>query len=191
MTENTFSYCYNLEKIEVDPKNARFCSEDGVLFSKDKKELLTCPAGKTDKIYKVPDEVKKIWPNAFAFNKYISEVQLPDKLKYIGREAFLNSNLRRIYLPDSLEELNYHAFAGCHHLEQIRIPDIEIFCEILKDNLDLKQINVSKTFVKNHQEFVEKFKDKIKTSKTLEDLLDEGASFKEINRILKDENAER
>ena len=60
MTENTFSYCYNLEKIEVDPKNARFCSEDGVLFSKDKKELLTCPAGKTDKIYKVPDEVKKI-----------------------------------------------------------------------------------------------------------------------------------
>ena len=60
MTENTFSCCYNLEKIEVDPKNARFCSEDGVLFSKDKKELLTCPAGKTDKIYKVPDEVKKI-----------------------------------------------------------------------------------------------------------------------------------
>ena len=59
------------------------------------------------------------------------------------------------------------------------------------DVLPARDVDNLKTFVKNHQEFVEKFKDKIKTSKTLEDLLDEGASFKEINRILKDENAER
>ena len=192
VTENTFRYCSNLEKIEVDSKNIKYCSEDGVLFSKNKKELLIYPAGKTDKIYKVPNEVKKICAVAFASNKYVSEVQLPDKLEYIGREAFLKSNLRKIYLPDSLEELEYHSFSNCYHLKEVRLPDnVKVDYHNFINTYELKEINVSKTFVKNHPEFVEKFKDKIKIVKSLDELLEEGASFKEINKKFKNNDMEK
>ncbi len=46
-----------LEEIVVDPDNAYFCSEDGVLYSKDKTVLYHYPACKTEKEYHIPDSV--------------------------------------------------------------------------------------------------------------------------------------
>jgi hypothetical protein len=43
IAEDCFSDCYNLERIEVAPSNRRYCSVDGVLFSKDKKTLIVFP----------------------------------------------------------------------------------------------------------------------------------------------------
>ncbi len=41
--EEAFSYMDGVEAFEVDPQNAYYASEDGVLFSKDKKVLLDYP----------------------------------------------------------------------------------------------------------------------------------------------------
>ena len=53
----------------------------------------------------------------WAFNmcpNLTGELVLPDRLKTIGDEAFLNCNLTgTLVLPESLEELGYGAFEGC------------------------------------------------------------------------------
>ena len=54
-----FAGCYSLESIDVDPANEYYSSVDGVLFNKDKTELIWCPkrAGNT---YEVPSTVTLI-----------------------------------------------------------------------------------------------------------------------------------
>lgn len=46
--ECCFVNCKALKSITVDVSNAAYCSIDGVLFSKDKTDLICYPAGKTD-----------------------------------------------------------------------------------------------------------------------------------------------
>ena len=49
-----------LETIIVDENNQNFSSADGIIFNKDKTELMAYPRQKRDKEYMVPDSVKKI-----------------------------------------------------------------------------------------------------------------------------------
>ena len=81
-----FSSCDNLEKIEVAPENRAFLSEDGILFNKEKTELLAYPEGKKQENYAVPSGVRKIGPYAFAYqnNNALSKVTLPDSIEEIG-----------------------------------------------------------------------------------------------------------
>ncbi len=60
-----FSACPNLTEIQVDPANVNYTSLDGVLYSKDFRTLIQCPAGKSG-IVTVPESVTAITQNAFS-----------------------------------------------------------------------------------------------------------------------------
>lgn len=60
-----FSLCRDLTEIEVDPANPNYTSIDGVLYSKDFRTLIQCPAGKSG-IITVPESVTAISQNAFS-----------------------------------------------------------------------------------------------------------------------------
>ena len=57
------------------------------------------------------------------------EIQYFDEFKYftgvktIGSTAFINSNLSKITLPNSIKVISHHAFAECLSLSSINIPD--------------------------------------------------------------------
>ena len=55
-----FSYCYGLEKIEVDNANPALRSVDGVLYSKDLKILYNYPCGKTANTYTIREETNEL-----------------------------------------------------------------------------------------------------------------------------------
>ena len=60
----TFSYHpASLKEIEVDGSNPNYCSVDGVLYNKDKSELIYYPSGKEDATFKVPEwcEIHSVW----------------------------------------------------------------------------------------------------------------------------------
>ena len=61
----TFDICPGLISIEVAADNPCFSSQDGVLFNKDKTELLRYPMNKPDVAYNIPDGVKHIGKTAF------------------------------------------------------------------------------------------------------------------------------
>ena len=49
--------CDQLQNIEVDNNNSNYCSNEGVLFNKEKTQLMVYPAKKEDKEYIVPSSV--------------------------------------------------------------------------------------------------------------------------------------
>lgn len=68
----------SIGEFEVSKNNPYFTSMDGVLFSKDMKELILYPSGRNNRSYEVPSTVTKI--NLAVFNdcKYLDSLTLPD-----------------------------------------------------------------------------------------------------------------
>ena len=53
----------------------------------------------------------------------VKNVILPNSIQYIGREAFANSSLQQINLPEGLESIGEKAFYNCNGLGDVILPD--------------------------------------------------------------------
>ena len=122
----TFSECKNLTSINISSANSNFTSEDGVLFSKDKKILYLYPIGKEDINYTIPNTVEKI--NEYAFNRctILESIDFTNatSLKTIEINAFSRcNNLTNINLNNSttLENINENAFGECANLITVNL----------------------------------------------------------------------
>lgn len=77
---SVFSGIFSLSDIEVDEKNPVFCSAGGVLFDKERKNLLVYPTGKEDTEYVIPEGVERV--SVFALNdRDITKITVPSTLK--------------------------------------------------------------------------------------------------------------
>jgi len=93
-----------------------FRFEDGILYSKDGSELISCVSPPDGPCVVAPD-VKIIQDYAFWGCDGITEIRLPDGLEEIGMMAFLGcTGLKRLELPDSLLKIHPRAFSGCKGL---------------------------------------------------------------------------
>ena len=86
--QSAFAECNSLTDINVDSDNEMYCSQNGVLYNKDKSRIICYPAGKTNSVYSIPDCVA-----------------------IIERSAFLKSKLQTLKIPESVENINSWAFA--------------------------------------------------------------------------------
>ncbi|MDE5564726.1 MAG: leucine-rich repeat protein, partial [Oscillospiraceae bacterium] len=94
----TFCGCTNLLNVYVDVDNENYTSKDGVLFNKNKSELICYPGGK-DGAYEIPEGVTEI--NWSAFQGCIG--------------------LTSITIPESVISLSGSLFSGCTNLTSIQI----------------------------------------------------------------------
>lgn len=86
---NAFYNSLKLNSFQVSSENGNYTSMDGVLFTKDKKTLISYPTTKEGTKYKIPEGVEKI--GTFAFNGCsFSEVVLPSTLTLLCSSAFHN-----------------------------------------------------------------------------------------------------
>ena len=97
--DSAFINCANLTKIDVTAGNKYYSSANGVLFDKNKSEIICYPAGIKNVGYSIPDGVTVIRDRAF--NKCIS----------------LNS----ITIPKSVQDIETYSFFGCTSLEAINV----------------------------------------------------------------------
>ena len=88
--ERAFSGCSGLLFIEVDENNCHFCSQNGVLFSKDFTTLIAYPPAKSERICNIPSAVTSIGEYAFFNCSCLTSIYLPDSLTSIGKSAFNN-----------------------------------------------------------------------------------------------------
>ena len=94
---HVFLYCSNLTSINVEPNNANFSSENGVLFNKDKTILLQYPRGKQG-AYTIPNSVTTIGSHAFTLCT-LTSVTIPNSVTMIESGAFYNcTSLRAIII---------------------------------------------------------------------------------------------
>jgi hypothetical protein len=111
-----------LTDITVNELNPNYCSIDGVLFDKEKKELLIYPKNKDKTDYTIPDGVLRIAYWAFSGCKRIVNIKLPESLELVGRFAFDGcEGLKAIILPINLQYVEDCAFIGCSNLETITL----------------------------------------------------------------------
>jgi len=85
--EHAFWQASNLVNINVDPGNESYKSHDGILYSKDMRELIVCPAGKTGEIV-IPEGVEMVGMGAFASCDKIVNIIFPSTLSHITPNAF-------------------------------------------------------------------------------------------------------
>lgn len=106
-----FRKCSSLEKINVASGNNSFSSVDGVLYSKDKAELICCPVANTQSVVTVENNTKVISDYAFYECKNVKEVKLSKNLETIGEYAFYNcDSLKTVKCPASLAHIDEWAF---------------------------------------------------------------------------------
>ena len=86
--KDVFQGCRSLTAIDVDEANPHYTSVDGLLFSKDKTELILCPGGKQLKAYVIPDHVRKIATKAFIDCMALTKIVIPETVAHIGDSIF-------------------------------------------------------------------------------------------------------
>jgi hypothetical protein len=106
----------------VEEGNEYFSCDDGVLFNKDKTELVHCPEHKTGH-YTVPDSITGIGNWTFVNCSSLTSITIPDSVTSIGAAAFSGcSSLRSINIPDSVTRIEDNTFERCSSLSSITVP---------------------------------------------------------------------
>ena len=113
----------NLKGISVEPSNAYYHTEGGVLYSKNKQRLIKYPAAKEGIDFTVPAAVKEIGDYAFYYCINLSYVDFQsDGLHLVGSYAFASSTIASINLPATLQYIGNYMFEYCDNLKDINIP---------------------------------------------------------------------
>lgn len=106
-----FYYCTELTAVHVNSSNHHYCSEDGVLFNKDKSKLIIYPAKKQNSYYALPSSVKVIELGAFMECHALTEVILPAGLITINSYAFnYCTGISEINIPNSINYIGEDVF---------------------------------------------------------------------------------
>lgn len=119
---DVFLGSYKLTNIQISSDNPVYASEDGILYNREKTELICCPRGKQGKITDLPESIESIHDYAFQYCD-LTEIGLPENIKTIGENAFEGCTyLKRIEIPESVCSIEKETFAWCCNLESIHIP---------------------------------------------------------------------
>ena len=74
--------CASLKEINVDSNNTEFCSEDGVLFNKDKTKIICYPASKESEEYSIPEGTTQV--ASLAKCKNLKRLTISSTARYIS-----------------------------------------------------------------------------------------------------------
>ncbi len=114
-----------LEAFEVDPGNTAFqAGEDGVLYSRDGKQLVLYPSSRQEAAYTVRPGTVEIGAYAFYGVRNLEHIILPDSLREIGDYAFAEQpKLKEVVLPEGLEDISSNnTFYHCDSLTELSLP---------------------------------------------------------------------
>ena len=139
-----FCNCRSLENINIDEANKWYTTVDGVLYDKDKTELINYPAGKKDSSYVIPEGIRTIREKAFYGCLNLCELAIPDSVTEIESGAFECSSLisdeygtikyvdgwvvgsghtANVVLKDGTRGIAFEAFSCDEIIEKVTMPD--------------------------------------------------------------------
>jgi len=152
--------------------------EDGEIVSYNVSGLGTC----TDTSIKIPQKYKSkpvtgIANEVFYYKTNITDIVLPNTLKYIGNSAFENcyglktvtfennsqletigdnafdgcTVLNKIEIPENVNSVGEAAFIGCINLDEIHIKDLGKWCGIVFDNYDSNPLYTGASLYLNNE----------------------------------------
>ncbi len=116
-----FDSLENLESIFVEEGNEYYTIQDGVLYNKEKTELIHAPKKISGDIV-VPDSVISMGIDAFLDRINLTSVTIGNGVTSIGSHAFSGcSSLNNVIIGNSVTSISYHAFYNCSSLTNVII----------------------------------------------------------------------
>lgn len=139
----SFTGAPKLKSFTVDEANKKFIAVNGILYSKDKKELVQYPFAKEGTSFAVPAGTEVIGAVAFYGCNKLVKITLPDSVKEIGASAFAGTGISTFAIPDGVKEIGFNAFSMCDALTEITIPGtVSVINMFAFDNCtSLKKVN--------------------------------------------------
>lgn len=118
-----FANTKNISGFIVDRSNSFFCSEDDVLYNKNKTSIVRYPSGKTSEEFNIPKSVRVIIQNAFE-NSNITKLSGGLNIERIGDNSFTNcKNLREVHFESTnLKLVGNDIFLGCDNIKEVTVP---------------------------------------------------------------------
>lgn len=117
---DAFNDCTSLTDIRVDDGNTRYASTDGVLYTKDRTNLIRCPQGKTGVSF--ADELQVITEYSFYNCGRLTAVTIPDSVQ-TGKDAFSYcTGLTKFSFAQDAGDIPENVLAHCTSLTDVFIP---------------------------------------------------------------------
>ncbi len=148
LTGKSFYSCWALQYVEIDDANPYYCDVDGVVYTKDMKEIVYYPIDH-DRYLRVKygyatvdkegvqhsllvdnngNEMEELWGTTEKydqayFDKYNQEVRtyvVPSTVEKVGDLCFNYVNINYIYLPEGVKEIGSMSFFDSGNIWEIR-----------------------------------------------------------------------
>lgn len=118
---SSFNHFNKLTTIVVAPDHPNLSSEKGILYNKDKSEIIRVPIGYKGK-FKLPNSVKKIGQRAFEKCKGLTDIEFTSNVTEIGNYAFEDcKGLTNLVIPSNISGVGSRAFSRCSGLTNVEI----------------------------------------------------------------------
>jgi len=125
-----FDGCVNIANVFVDDENENYKDIDGIVFSKDGKDLLFFPKGRPGDAngeYVLPEGVESISEGAFKGMRYIEKIVIRNTITSIGKNAFSNCmqlKTLEFELGNDTAKLTIgeNAFENCSKIQSVTLP---------------------------------------------------------------------
>ena len=155
--------------------NDKICGKiiGNILYSSDFKKIYKIVKLMADEEFIIPDGIEEICESAF-FLQPFKKVIFPESLKKIGNEAFACTSVEELIFNSRNVLIDTYAFKDCHNLKSISFP----YGTNLKD--------LDKNFYDRYKKII-----RIEPAPTIEALIDNNKSFKEINELFKNGSQEQ
>jgi len=112
-----------MENVSVERNNKNYSSQDGVLFNKDKTELIYYPKANARTSYVIPDSVKTINKSAFERCTGLTSITISNSVKIIDDHAFEGcTGLSKVTILEGVTSINFMAFRNCNNLTEVYLP---------------------------------------------------------------------
>ena len=113
---------HRLKNVIIGSANKYFTVQDNVVYTKNKKELVTCPVGYVGEI-DLPSELEVIRDSALFKCDSVTKAVFPSGVRYLGVRSFQDCrNLTDVVLNEGLPAVGKDAFSMCWNLKDVDIP---------------------------------------------------------------------
>ena len=120
--ETAFDGCSALTAFDVAEGNTAYCSDGGILFSKDKTTLVKYPEGKPGTSYAIPADVTSISGYAFYGCKTLTAITVPDGVTKIEGWTFAYCwGLTKVTLGSGVTSIGEKAFLYCNSITELTV----------------------------------------------------------------------